>query len=89
MYLDVLENRWLMLTLLGGAALVLAVALGWLAFRRPRQEGLPPVGCRGEATLGWLAGFVPWVLAVVAGGLAVWGIVYTYVMIVTRYTPNW
>jgi hypothetical protein len=79
--IDVLQNQWLILSLGAGLALVLAVALYYLAMWRPRP-GEPAAPGSGRAT-----GFFPRLLALVYAFVLVFALIYTWFMI--RHPPNW
>ncbi len=90
--LDDLQNRWVLLALLGGLILVLGWVLACLPLWRPRREEGPGPGAaeggpaRGRARGGLPGGF-PWFLALTIAGLAVYGIIYVLVHAVSP--PNW
>ena len=80
--LDVLQNQWLIFSLVGGVAIVLAVILLYTALWRPRREetadeGAGPV--RGS--------FMPWLIVLMIGATAFFAAVYAYRAFVRP--PNW
>ena len=88
--LDVLQNQWLILALIGGSALVLTFILAYLAIWRQREgDGLGTVEHANEAqgVWAWLRSFVPWVLIVIVVALFVWGV--AYVIWAGANPPNW
>ncbi len=82
MDINILQNRWLILAFFGGLSLILAVVLAYMAYYRPRpaggQEQAPPPA--------WWR-LMPWVLVLIAAGVIIWGLLYTYAWSVTP--PNW
>jgi F0F1-type ATP synthase assembly protein I len=66
--LDVLQNQWLILALVGGTALVLFVALAYVAVwrvqRREAAEGEVRAAPPPQSTIPWIV-IVFWVAAVV------------------------
>ncbi len=86
MFLDVLQNRWLILTMLGGPALILALVLSYLALWRARSPENQP-GAESWTFRAWLMFTFPWVLALTYVGLAVYIVVYTLAQ--SAYPPNW
>jgi hypothetical protein len=72
---SVLQNQWMILTLLGGAALTLVVALGYIA------------AWRGQRTDAPRHGRMPWILTLVFVLLGAWGVGYVLYWI---FVPaNW
>lgn len=100
--LEVLQNRWLILALAGGVALVLAVILAHMALWRPRREEGPgaavPAGgdeadgledASGQAAPGHETPHppVPWFLILTFLGIAAYAVIYVIVQAVRP--PNW
>lgn len=79
--LEVLQNRWLMLVLLGGLVLVLGAVLAYLAMWRREDRGDAATG------LGGGHGRMPLVLILTGLGLGLFGVIYTMAMIF--YPPQW
>jgi hypothetical protein len=79
--LDVLQNQWLILALVGGLGLVFLVILLyralWPGCREARADAAPPPG----------HGRIPWFLIVVWVGMVVYGILY--VIRQAMYPPTW
>jgi putative exporter of polyketide antibiotics len=89
MYLDVLQNRWLILVLLGGTALVLGVVLAYMAIWRGRDvapAGEDAAGAKPSARP-WLRSFFPWVLVLTYAGMLAYVVIYTFVL--ASNPPNW
>jgi hypothetical protein len=83
--LEVLQNRWLILALLGGAGLVLGMALAYLALWRPRTaEGDRPVSEGGHESP---EAPVPWFLVLTFAGVAAYAVIYVIVQAINP--PNW
>jgi F0F1-type ATP synthase assembly protein I len=83
--LDVLQNQWLILALVGGLVMVLAAVLAYRTMWRRDEDvaeqaatGVQPVGERGP---------MPLVLILTIVSLLVFAAVYVLVMI--HYPPNW
>ena len=72
--LDVLQNQWLILTLVGGMAILLATVLLFVALWRPRDEAPRRP-------------FMPWFLILLLGSALLFAAVYVTHAIVR--TPNW
>jgi hypothetical protein len=94
--LEVLQSRWLILALGGGAGLVLAMILAYLALWRPRAaDGSGAAGPAGppEAAPDAVAGHetphppVPWFLILTFVGIAAYAVIYVIVQAVRP--PNW
>jgi hypothetical protein len=88
--LNVLQNQWLMLALIGGTALMFTLLLAYPAIWRPRKE--PSEDTAQEPTqplsvLAWLRSFMPWILIVVYAAAAVYVVIYTWMAAVNP--PNW
>ncbi|WP_246044558.1 hypothetical protein [Geomonas ferrireducens] len=65
LYLYVLQNQWLVMTLLCGVALVIATALVYQALWLPRgtEKKSEEIKVRGPASfLAWLRSFMPWII---------------------------
>ena len=78
--LDVLQNQWLILSLLGGVVVLLGVVLWYLAeWRLPDVES--PSGAERRRRP------MPWVLIVVYVGLVGFAIVYVWAK--WQSPPNW
>jgi hypothetical protein len=82
-FLNVLQNQWLMLALLGGVAMVLIIALAYAAIWRPRHAGDKALPADAAPKKGAL----PWLLVLVYVTLLVWGVIYTLRMV--AQPPNW
>ncbi|RPI60868.1 MAG: hypothetical protein EHM48_06540 [Planctomycetaceae bacterium] len=87
--LDVLQNQWLMLAMLGGAVALLTVVLAYVAFWRKRSDAVSDTGPDSpRQPLGaWVRSFVPWILIGTFAFVAVWAVVYTIMII--KNPPNW
>ncbi len=72
--LDVLQNQWLVFTLIGGAAILLATILLFVALWRPREEAPK-------------APFMPWLIILLFGGFALFVVLYAARAILRA--PNW
>ena len=82
LHLDVLQNQWLILALVGGAAVLFAVILLFTALWRPREEedaaeGAGPVR----------RSFMPWVIVLLLGATAVF--MAAYLLRAMLRPPNW
>ncbi|WP_236014859.1 hypothetical protein [Geomonas anaerohicana] len=70
LYLYVLQNQWLVIALLAGAALVLLAALTYQALWLPRgvEKQSETIKVRGPLNfLRWLRSFMPWVIIILFG----------------------
>jgi hypothetical protein len=89
--LEVLQNRWLILALAGGIALVLAVILAYMALWRPRREDGPggQFAPEAEEAPGHETPHppVPWFLILTFLGIAAYAVIYVIVQAVRP--PNW
>jgi hypothetical protein len=87
--LNVLQNQWLMLALIGGLAMVLGLVLACMAFWRARRDETPsPQAGGGAANVPKPSrGSVPWVLIVAFVAMAAWAVIY--VVRAAAYPPNW
>jgi hypothetical protein len=72
--LDVLQNQWLIFTLAGGAAILFATILLFVALWRPRDEAPRRP-------------FMPWLIILLFGGTLLFAAVYVGRAILR--TPNW
>ena len=87
--LDVLQDQWLILTLVGGTALVLVVVLSYLAAWRARGTkeeevaGAPPEPALETEP----RSSVPWVLILLYAVMIGYAIVY--VLMAASTVPNW
>ena len=77
MYIDVLQNQWIILALIGGTVLVLYMVLGYLTMWHPRAE---PAG--GEPR-----GAVPWVIIFTLVAMVIFMLIYVAAR--SSYPPNW
>jgi hypothetical protein len=80
--LDVLQNQWLIFALVGGAAIVFAVILLFMALWRPREEEAAAEGA-GPAR----RPFMPWLIILIFGATVVFAA--AYVLRATLRPPNW
>jgi phosphoglycerol transferase MdoB-like AlkP superfamily enzyme len=71
--LDVLQNQWLIFTLIGGAAILSATILLFVALWRPRDQAPRH--------------FMPWLLILLFGAAALFAAVYVAHAIARA--PNW
>ena len=78
-YLDVLQDQWVILAIGGGLALVLVLALAYLAFWRNRTEPDAEAPARPRR--------IPWILILVYAALLVYWIAYLVFNI--RHPPTW
>lgn len=79
----VLQNKWLMVAMFGGFALVLVTVLGYMALWRRRQPET-----EGAATFAqWLRSYAPYVLIVSYVAAALFSIIY--VLMRAAHPPNW
>jgi len=101
--LEVLQDRWLILALAGGAGLVLAAILAYMALWRPRREEGPDAAVpAGGDDLDGLpdthgkvaapghetpASPVPWFLILTFLGIAAYAVIY--VIVQALGPPNW
>jgi H+/Cl- antiporter ClcA len=83
LHLDVLQNQWLILALVGGAAVLFAVILLFTALWRPREEE----ESAAEGTEPVRRPFMPWLIILLFGATAVFMAVY--VLRATLRPPNW
>jgi hypothetical protein len=81
LHLDVLQNQWLMFALVGGAAILFAMILLFMALWRPREEeaaeGAGPVR----------RSFMPWVVILLFGATAAF--MAAYLLRAALRPPNW
>lgn len=80
--LNLLQNQWLFLALLGGLAVMALVMLAYIAVWRRRD-----VSEQASHEYGVGRFYLPWVLIVIIAGTTIWGLVYTYMAV--RNPPNW
>jgi hypothetical protein len=90
LYLYVLQNQWIVITLLCGAALVLAMMLTYQALWLPRgvEKTSERIRVRGPVSFfAWLRGFMPLVIILLflaCISFTVYEVVEAY-----RISPNW
>ena len=87
---DVLQNRLLILTVLGGIAVLLAVILFFIALWRPRVEQETGIGERppGKPRAGaWMRSYIPWLAIIGAIATLLFALAYTAGVI--RKPPSW
>lgn len=89
-YLYVLQNQWIVITLLSAVALVLLFSLTYQAMWHPRgtEEKSEKIGIRDFGSfLAWLLSFVPWVIILVVTG----SVLFTIATVVAKSCtpPNW
>ena len=83
LHLDVLQNQWLIFSLVGGTGIVFAVILLFMALWRPREdeegaaEGAGPIR----------RSFMPWLIILLFGATVVFAA--AYVLRATLRPPNW
>jgi heme/copper-type cytochrome/quinol oxidase subunit 2 len=80
--LDVLQNQWLILALVGGTALVLFVALAYVAVWRAARNGDAPQAAPGHAR-----NPVPWIVIVFWLVAALYAVVYIVQAVLSP--PTW
>lgn len=88
--LSVLQYQWLILAFFSGAALVLGTALTYLMIWKPRKDNEQAVaesGYEGVSTLRWYLSFMPWILTLTMISVALFGIGYAWMTLMTP--PNW
>jgi len=79
--LDVLQNQWLILALVGGVVLTLALICAYTMMWRPRNEtGEPVTGAK--ALIRW----IPWFLIALFICIVIYQVTYT--IILHFYPPN-
>jgi len=83
--LDVLQTQWLVFALAGGLALVLGLALFYLAMLRPRADDAAPAQPKAEPQS--VRSFLPSLLILTYVLVVVFAIVYT--LAIVRHPPNW
>ena len=81
--LDVLQNQWLIFSLVGGTAIVFAVILLYMALWRPREEEEAAAEDAGAVR----RSFMPWLIILMFGAAAVFAA--AYVLRATLRPPNW
>jgi hypothetical protein len=84
--LQVMQNQWLMLALIGGLAVMLVFLLGYPPLWRRRE---PPIkeGDEKQPGILWLRSFLPWILVIVYGVTLIYSVVYVVRM--AFHPPNW
>jgi hypothetical protein len=89
--LSILQNVYVILSVLGGVVLTLTVALTYQALWKPRAgagERIATQEIKGPVTfLKWWTAFVPWVITLTLLGIAIYGIFYVLAKIANP--PNW
>lgn len=84
--LNVQQNQWILLALLGGIALMLLIVLIYPAVWKPRDHAVDekkPV----ENYFEWIRSFMPGFLIVLFVLLFVWGLIYMIRAAISP--PNW
>lgn len=89
-YLYVLQNQWIVATLLVGIGLVLLCALTYQALWHPRgvEEKSEEIKITGPGSfMTWLLSFVPWVIILIVAGCTA----FTIATVVSKSfsPPNW
>ena len=84
MYIDVLQNQWIILALIGGTVLVLYMVLGYLAMWKPRSEIEARPAPPGEEAP---SGAVPWVIIFTLVAMVIFMLIYVAAR--SSYPPNW
>ena len=84
---DVLQNQWLILALIGGLALVAAMALAYLAFWRPRSGAAGGSAVQDGAAPARPQGTIPWIIILAFAFAAIFVLIYTWMAAVSP--PNW
>jgi F0F1-type ATP synthase assembly protein I len=81
--IEVLQNQWVLMALLGGISSMLLLVLAYLGMWRPREKPTT------EPTTNWSGAwkFMPWFLIVTIVYTAIFMLIYTYYFI--TYPPNW
>ncbi len=82
LHLNVLQNQWLIFALVGGAAIVIATILLFMAFWQPREEEEAP-----EAAAPVRRSFMPWVIILIFGATAAF--MAAYLLRAALRPPNW
>jgi hypothetical protein len=86
--LDILQYRWLILSLTGGMVLMLGLVLACLAIWRAASQTPPrPTGDKEAQPVDRPRAFMPWFLIVVYVATAAYVVVYTLLM--AANPPNW
>ncbi|MCL2700200.1 MAG: hypothetical protein FWE88_00740 [Phycisphaerae bacterium] len=87
---SVLQNQRLVLAIFGGTVVLLSIVLVYMALWKPREGEIHEdavVASRQNAPLReWLAS-MPWLLAVTAAAIVVYGV--GYVLYLAHRPPNW
>jgi hypothetical protein len=89
--LDVLHDRWIIMVLAGGPALVGAMALAYLAIwtpRRPQDAARPATAIKEEYSEDESPPQpIPWILILTYAGVAAYGMLYCVARALRP--PNW
>lgn len=85
-HLNVLQNKYVMLALIGGLMAVLMIVISYLAIWRPRRNDA--MASEDNPDTVWVAlRSVPWIIVVSYAGILIWGIIYTIAKAINP--PNW
>lgn len=90
LYLYVLQNQWIVITLISGAILMLVLCLTYQALWQPRgiEEKSEEIRVKDvRSFITWIRSFMPWVIILVILS----SLTYTVVKLVEthRIPPNW
>ena len=78
---DVLQNQWLMLALIGGLALVVAMALAYLALWRPRDGAAGESGSQGGPAPARPRWIIPWIIILAFVFAVIFILAYTWMAV--------
>jgi type II secretory pathway component PulM len=88
---SVMQNQWLFVILLGGAALLLSVILTYWAMWRPREEEREVAQKQDirdlRSFVTWLRGVAPWAILLALIGTTAYALIHT--TLAALKTPNW
>jgi len=88
--IDLLQNQYLILAIIGGLALLLLVVLMYPPLWRQRDKSTEETvkeADQAQSGVQWLRSFMPWYLLILYIAMAVWAV--GYVIKMSRHPPTW